>query len=67
MTRTGDPKPFADSGGTCKLADGVLELYYDFHPEKPQKWRYTVDADTFTVGAMTDAEKMAYKRVRDQK
>ena len=67
MTKTGDAKPFADSGGTYKLVDGVLELYYDDRPDKPQKWRYAVTADTFTVGAMNSPEKMDYKRVSEKK
>gem|GEM_PF-6884144 len=67
MSRPNEPKPFADSGGTYKFVDGVLELRYDSRPEKPQKWRYTVDANSLTIGAMTDTEKMVYKRVIDKK
>ena len=37
MSRPNDPKPTSDSGGTYKLADGVLELYYVSRPDKPQK------------------------------
>jgi hypothetical protein len=67
ISRPNNPKPVADSGGTYKLADGILELHYASRPDKPQKWRCTVDADNLTIGAMTDTEKMVYKRILDKK
>ncbi len=67
MSRPNDPKPMSDSGGTYKLVDGVLELRYASRPDKPQKWRCTIDGNNLTIGAMTDTEKMVYKRVLDKK
>ena len=66
MARPNDPKPISDAGGTYKLSDGVLHLYYTSQPDKPQKWRCTVDENNLTIGAMTDTEKMVYKRVLDK-
>src|SRR5688572_29827581 len=41
FTRTGSPKPLSDYGGTYKVIDGIIELYYDSTPPTtvPQKWK----------------------------
>ena len=67
MTKPGDPKPFADSGGTYKLVGGMIELYYDSRPDKAQKWRYSVTADTFTIADEDNEEKIPYQRVIEKK
>lgn len=68
-----DGEEGASSRGTYKLVDGVLQLYRDFLPlgKLPIEWRYTVDANNFTIiGGLNTNEKienMVSKRVLDKK
>ena len=67
MTTRGQPQPLDSPIGAYKLVEGVLELYYDTRPQKPQKWKCTIDGDKLSIGAMTDTETVVYTRVHDTK